>query len=84
MRPRQKLSNPRRKVCGTTNKTKYPTLRDAEKGLTFIWGSDPTADLKDLHAYHCNYCGGFHVGHLSAYQKHLARIEKNASIVAAQ
>jgi hypothetical protein len=80
MRPPPQFKKKNRGLCFATKnpKTKYPTQREAERGLTLIWGSDPHADLKDLHVYQCERCGKYHTGHLSAYQKHLENVAKNA------
>lgn len=56
-------------ICDRTRKTKYLTEQDADKGITFIWGSDPTADLKDLHSFRCEHCGFWHIGHRSKFIK---------------
>ena len=60
--------------CNATKKTIYLTEANAHKGLTLIWGADPSADINDLHVYRCEHCGFFHVGHMSSYIKYL---EKN-------
>lgn len=55
------------------NKKKYGTLKNAERGRMNLWGSDPKADLSDLHVYKCPVCGYFHVGHKSKYQEYQKR-----------
>lgn len=76
MRPKPKIRKAQGKAgkCPyTKNKTMYITEADALKGMTLIWGADPTADIKDLHVYRCDFCKHFHVGHISAYQKYLEK-----------
>ena len=75
-RPKIRKSQGKAGVCGSTKKTMYLTEADAQKGMTLIWGADPTADLKDLHVYQCDFCKHFHVGHISAYQKYLEKHER--------
>lgn len=57
-----------RPLCG--RKVIYATEKDANRGRMNLWGSDPSADLNDLHVYPCDKKGKthYHVGHKS---KHL-------------
>ena len=69
------------KKCARTNKTKFSTEKVAGKVMMRIWSHDPSADILDLHTYLCEYCGRWHVGHKSYYEKKLAneRIQQNFS-----
>lgn len=53
--------------CRKRGKKRYPTEKAANRGRMNLWGSDPKADLNDLHVYKCPVCHGFHVGHKSKY-----------------
>lgn len=62
--------------CKPENKTAYPDEDCARRGVTLIWGSDPSADLSDLHVYRCLYnADHFHIGHRSYYEKFLSKNE---------
>ena len=52
-------------------KKKYGNLKNANRGRMNLWGSDPSADLNDLHVYRCPVCGFYHVGHKSKYEEYL-------------
>jgi len=58
------------------NKKKYGTLKNAERGRMNLWGSDPKADLSDLHVYQCPICKFYHVGHKSKYEKYVRKNER--------
>jgi len=62
------------------DKKKYGTVRNAERGRMNVWGSDPTADLSDLHVYKCPECGFWHVGHKSKYEKYVRRNNDNTNL----
>ena len=66
---RRFLSKP--KKCKTTKKTKFKTEKLAGRAMMRIWSHDTTANIYDLHTYLCSDCGGWHVGHVSYYQKSL-------------
>lgn len=51
------------KKCPATGKTKYYSFKAARKGMTFIWGNDPSIGFGDLHAYRCPRCQAIHIGH---------------------
>jgi len=55
-------------------KKKYGNLKNANRGRMNLWGSDPSADLSDLHVYKCPRCNFYHVGHRSKY---LERLNEN-------
>jgi len=61
------------KKCFTTGKSKLPTENAALKTMFRIWSHDTKADIHDLHVYVCPDCGSWHVGHISYYQKELAK-----------
>ena len=73
MRPKPKVRKQQGKalgLCPFSNKTMYLTKEDALKGLTLIWGSDPSVKLEDMHVYNNCACGKWHVGHIGSYQKY--------------
>lgn len=63
-----------RPLCG--RKVIYASEKDANRGRMNLWGSDPSADLNDLHVYPCwkpndqgKQVKHFHVGHLSKFNE---------------
>lgn len=62
-------------ICRKTGKTRYKNERSAQKGMTYMWGSSGMTmeEFKDLHAYHCDFCGCWHIGHISKYQTFLSK-----------
>ena len=72
-KPKIRKSQGKAGICDFTGKTIYVTDADAKKGMTLIWGADPSADLKDMHTYRCERYAHYHVGHISAYQNYLER-----------
>lgn len=56
--------------CRRYNKVKYKTEAKAHKGLMWIW-SHSNEDMCDLHVYKCEFCGMWHVGHISKYEKRI-------------
>lgn len=75
MRPKPKFDRNKGKagICRATGKVKYTAEKYAKAGITFIWGSDPNADVSDLHVYRCPHCRHFHIGHRSAYERKVTR-----------
>lgn len=59
------------KICSKTSKVKYKDEKKANSARMRMWGRDPSVELKDLHAYKCEHCGLYHIGHLSYYLKTL-------------
>jgi len=57
------------KECKATGKLKYPTEKDANRARMIMWHKDPHVVLDDLHSYKCEFCGQFHIGHKSYYEK---------------
>lgn len=55
------------KKCKIMGKTQYAIEKDANAGMMRMWSHDPAADLRDLHTYKCEHCGGWHIGHISKY-----------------
>jgi len=72
MRPKPKVRKQQGKagLCRFSNKTMYLTEDEARKGMTLIWGSDPSVKLEDMHVYNNCACGKWHVGHIGSYQKY--------------
>lgn len=64
------------KKCPKTGKTKYFDEEEAKKGMTFIWGNDPSIKMGDLHIYRCDHpqCGALHIGHVRGKKKNNAVI----------
>lgn len=71
--------------CQKCHKSTYPNRRAAGKALMYIWGNDPSADLRDLHVYECPHLPKdkthYHIGHRSYYQKTQERIQNNVEII---
>lgn len=74
------MKNKNRKIvkCKKTGKTRFKNQKLAGLALRRIW-SHTTEPMLDLHTYSCEHCGGFHVGHLSYYQKKINN-EANRSV----
>ena len=63
--------------CRLRSKKRYRTEKEANRGRMNLWGSDPTADLSDLHVYLCPVCNFYHVGHKSKYREDYDQGEQN-------
>jgi hypothetical protein len=61
-------------------KVNYGTEKDALRAVTLLWGADPNADIRDLHAYRCTHSGFWHVGHKSYYEETLKRMSNMSGL----
>lgn len=64
--------------CRSTGKSILPTEKDASRVMMRIWSHDTKADIRDLHTYKCDHCGGWHVGHRSYYEMALKKSEQTS------
>ena len=55
----------------------FQTDAQADRAKMRIWSHDPSADILDLHSYLCEFCGSWHVGHKSYYEKKLEQERAN-------
>jgi len=57
------------KKCERYNKRKYKTEQEARRGAMWIFSHDPNSKIGDLHAYLCEFCNCWHIGHWSKFEK---------------
>lgn len=73
MKKRKKINPGKVKKCKATNKTRYTTQSKASRGMMYIISHDSSVNMFDLHTYKCDSCQGWHIGHVSYYQKALQK-----------
>lgn len=56
-----------RQYCNKTGKQRYDTQAAADYHIWLMlygdYNTTPIVDGCNLHSYHCDACGGFHIGH---------------------
>lgn len=59
---------------GCEGKKRYETQKEAEHGRNYLVIKTMDQHKSYVNVYHCKFCGGWHVGHLSKRQN-LARTQ---------
>lgn len=79
MKKRRKWNPGPPKKCKATGKTRYPTQSRARAGMMYIISHDSSVNMFDMHTYECDSCKGWHIGHVSYYQKALQKRDDTVS-----